>query len=329
MNKFQEDLKPYSTQCDYHYDSVVIGCMAKGQTSKEGGYLMTGNQINFMNYLETSRSNLARETETARHNRVGEGETSRHNLATETETARSNRANETENKRSHLANEALTSSANAETVRSHKANERLTKSAQKETKRHNKRTEALQKYGTDKALEGTKYSADKSKEGRVESASISAQASMSNAALQSKTSLDVANINAQAAKDVANIKAWSDKEIAAYNRETQIALHNIDNAFKKYEADQNTATKNKDREANSRIQYAKNQLDRLKLNITRIQTAIHEQNWKEIERQKIQLEQWKTRIDEAYKEGMLNSQQYRDLVNIFDSVKMPQSGGAR
>lgn len=55
---------------------------------------MTQNQINYWNYRETGRHNLATEGETNRHNVVTENETQRHNMVGERETERHNRATE-------------------------------------------------------------------------------------------------------------------------------------------------------------------------------------------------------------------------------------------
>lgn len=55
---------------------------------------MTHNQIDFQNYKETVRHNLASEQETSRHNTVYENETQRHNIATEGEVNRHNLVSE-------------------------------------------------------------------------------------------------------------------------------------------------------------------------------------------------------------------------------------------
>lgn len=49
---------------------------------------MTTNQVAYQNYLETQRSNMAREAETNRSNLVKEDETARSNRANERLTAR-------------------------------------------------------------------------------------------------------------------------------------------------------------------------------------------------------------------------------------------------
>lgn len=117
---------------------------------------MTANTIAYWNYLETVRSNKARESltqhqneEANRHNLATEGlglmnyslavknqqETVRANMARETETKRSNIVRERlsalelrETQRSHLATEHLRSSELAETARSHIANEMISAS---------------------------------------------------------------------------------------------------------------------------------------------------------------------------------------------------------
>nr|AVX53710.1 putative ORF1 [Marmot picobirnavirus] len=60
----------------------------------KGGTVMTQNQIMYQNYLETRRSNQARETETNRSNLARELETNRSNVAVEGETHRHNLATE-------------------------------------------------------------------------------------------------------------------------------------------------------------------------------------------------------------------------------------------
>lgn len=117
---------------------------------------MTANTIAYWNYLETVRSNKARESltqyqneEANRHNLATEGlglmnyslavknqqETVRANMARETETKRSNMVRERlsalelrETQRSHLAIEHLRSNELAETARSHVANEMISAS---------------------------------------------------------------------------------------------------------------------------------------------------------------------------------------------------------
>lgn len=88
---------------------------------------MTNNQINYLNYLETARSNRSRETETSRHNVQSEkidigklAETQRSNLISEAETNRSNVARENinlatlaETKRHNVAYEQTLSEKNA------------------------------------------------------------------------------------------------------------------------------------------------------------------------------------------------------------------------
>lgn len=73
---------------------------------------MTQVGLNYLNYEETKRNNLAQIAELERANRAKEAETIRHNMAVESkdmqalkETMRSNLAHEYETKRSNVANE--------------------------------------------------------------------------------------------------------------------------------------------------------------------------------------------------------------------------------
>lgn len=109
----------------------------------KGGITMTNNQISFLNYQETNRSNLARERETQRSNLAREGETHRSNIVVEGETQRSNLAKESEMRRSNLAKES-------ETHRTNVVNEQIdigklheTHRVNTEQRRHNLASETL------------------------------------------------------------------------------------------------------------------------------------------------------------------------------------------
>lgn len=115
---------------------------------------MTNNQISFLNYQETARSNLAREQETNRSNVARERETHRTNIVNEGENRRSNLARESENLRSNLARESEAKRSNLakeyEMHRSNVANEQIdigklheTQRANTEQKRHNLASETL------------------------------------------------------------------------------------------------------------------------------------------------------------------------------------------
>lgn len=94
---------------------------------------MTQMGINYLNYLETNRANVAGEKlkdktllETMRHNLVGERHMSRDleiKSATLDESVRSNKAREKETKRTNLAHELLGEKNYLETQRSNKAKE--------------------------------------------------------------------------------------------------------------------------------------------------------------------------------------------------------------
>lgn len=66
---------------------------------------MTKNQIDYGNYREAIRSNLARELENYRHNTAVEQETHRSNVFYEGETRRHNVATETETRRHNIVSE--------------------------------------------------------------------------------------------------------------------------------------------------------------------------------------------------------------------------------
>ncbi len=93
---------------------------------------MTHNQIEYANYKESKRHNIAGETELNRHNVVTEYETARHNVETEnigwanlSETKRHNQADEVETHRYHTANESIERSKLSETTRHNKVSEQI------------------------------------------------------------------------------------------------------------------------------------------------------------------------------------------------------------
>lgn len=67
---------------------------------------MTHNQIDFQNYKETVRHNLASEQETTRHNVAYESETNRHNVVAEGETNRHNVVSEYQQSQQIAINDA-------------------------------------------------------------------------------------------------------------------------------------------------------------------------------------------------------------------------------
>lgn len=126
---------------------------------------MTQMGLNYLNYVETNRSNLANEglksqqnSETRRHNVAGEGvalsqldinrgsldESIRSNKAREAENNRSNLARESENYRTDVANEGIKQGNLNESVRAHQLEER-------ETARHNITAENNERYKTNLA----------------------------------------------------------------------------------------------------------------------------------------------------------------------------------
>lgn len=93
---------------------------------------MTHNQIEYANYQESKRHNIAGETELNRHNVVTEYETARHNVVTEnigwanlSETKRHNQADEVETHRYHTASESIERSKVSETTRHNKVSEQI------------------------------------------------------------------------------------------------------------------------------------------------------------------------------------------------------------
>lgn len=151
---------------------------------------MTANQIAYQNLLETSRSNLARETETnranlaqealklqdlqeqARHNIVYEHETNRANVARETETHRANRAAEIETNRSNLAREL-------EANRHNVAQESLTQRGQDVGLYSTLITNASNAAQTAAKIAADKYAAELGYQGRVDTAYINANKTLS------------------------------------------------------------------------------------------------------------------------------------------------------
>lgn len=82
---------------------------------------MTKNQIDYWNYKEVGRHNLATEAETNRHNVVSEEEVHRHNLQTELLTSTANAELQRHNRQGEIQAQANLS----EQVRSNKAQEAL------------------------------------------------------------------------------------------------------------------------------------------------------------------------------------------------------------
>lgn len=111
---------------------------------------MTENQLAYLQYEETARSNAAREAETNRSNLAREAETNRANLANETETIRSNKARETETNRANVARETETNRAN------------LVDEAERE--RSNMQREALTRIGHELQARSIRVDQDKAKE---------------------------------------------------------------------------------------------------------------------------------------------------------------------
>lgn len=107
---------------------------------------MTLMGINYLNYQENVRSNIARESENSKHNR----ETETLGRLSFGENVRSNQANEAikqgsldENIRSNLANESIKWSTLSETTRSNLANENIKDRQLGETVRSNKAHESI------------------------------------------------------------------------------------------------------------------------------------------------------------------------------------------
>lgn len=111
---------------------------------------MTENQLAYLQYEETARSNVAREAETNRSNLAREAETNRANLVNEAETKRSNIARETETNRANVARETETNRSN------------LVDEAERE--RSNKQREALTRVGHELQARSIKVDQDKAKE---------------------------------------------------------------------------------------------------------------------------------------------------------------------
>lgn len=164
---------------------------------------MTHNQIEYANYRESKRHNLAGEAENQRHNVVTEYETARHDVETENlgwanlkETTRHDVAEETEIHRYHTATEAIERSKVAE------------------TSRHNKVTESIDSY---RAVNEVKIGYQNAGSNRIQ-----ALASYEN----SKTNRGNMRINEQNARTnlfAAQNKAYVDKlnaQINAFNAKT-------------------------------------------------------------------------------------------------------------
>lgn len=100
---------------------------------------MTANQIAYWNYVETKRSNQAKERLTGEAN----AETRRSNIARETENMRSNLAREAENLRSNQTNELIARSRAREEARANRAKESISAQTLGETVRSNKAKEQL------------------------------------------------------------------------------------------------------------------------------------------------------------------------------------------
>lgn len=90
---------------------------------------MTTNQIAYVSYLETQRSNLAKEAETNRSNVAREQEDRRSHLANEAEVLRANQARENENLRHNQATENINLFSAQETARANRESEAIRRRA--------------------------------------------------------------------------------------------------------------------------------------------------------------------------------------------------------
>lgn len=207
---------------------------------------MTRNEIEYQNFVEQRRSNLAKEQETAVHNRETESQ-GRRGLA---ETERSNRASESETHRSHVTNERLQFGQLLEQQRSNRENESLSaeRNAVSQYAAQIGYAGALvsaeaSRYMADARLEGQQYAADSSllsqREGRevTKSEGAASRASQEKIAqnrnradLFTTTYNTMLNNRAQAQRQSKSIQSQegiaaanrqNEQEINAYNRANQ------------------------------------------------------------------------------------------------------------
>lgn len=150
---------------------------------------MTQNQIQFANYVESNRHNLATENETHRSNVANLGEVKRNNKAVLKETHQHNSRTRKEIKRHNKATERLTGKDISEKKRHNKATESLTSQQNVEQGRHNLATESL----TNKQID-TNY------QQTIEAAQIGANAHVQSARIAGAATTTAAGINAAASK---------------------------------------------------------------------------------------------------------------------------------
>lgn len=223
--------------------------------------------------------------EQSRHNLAGEQETNRHNIATEYEQNRTN-----------TANESLRTKELKETKRSHKANERENKRANlareglsqlelAEKQRANMANEANQQAAT----AAQKYAAYMHYLGTVTSSQISAQASN-------------------------------------YAADMNKLVHKLDNAAKEIIARRDDSTKKWTTKQQNKMQKQIKQMqitaDAIENSKDRYLDAVKAGNDKAAAKAQIELKKQMAEIDKMYKQGTLNYQQYKMMLDTLSNLKM-------
>lgn len=250
---------------------------------------MTKNQIDYLNYLESQRHNVAGEAETNRYNIVVGNETNRHNLATEGEAARHNKETEAQGRQS-----------NKETKRHNKATESLTSKTLTETNRHNLATEAETGRSNRANEQNVRYTADQGYAGRIDSAKISANASMVNAQTAAAASKYAADKQSETAKSVAHITG-------SWNKETQEMKSLFDS--------KNNYITNM---TNKAINEAKNASNESIAALNRMQDAANKKDANAVQREYNEIMRQKNKIDEMYKKGQLSQEMFKNMSNFIN-----------
>lgn len=235
---------------------------------------MTRNQIEYANYLESNRHNMAQESETARNDRAVERETKRANRAREKENTRSNKAREKENTRSNKAREKLTRYSNKterlgqkESVRHNKATELNANQTLSELNRHNLATESAtnqqnaetQRHNlANESLSGAQINAS------IMQAQIAADAQKTAATINANASKYNTDMQMEIAKWKESNANWRTKDTNATNEQineaTNLSKERIASADRLQDAIRTSDENAIKREANN-IQKQKNELE--------------------------------------------------------------------
>lgn len=169
---------------------------------------MTGNQINYLNYLETKRNNL-----------VTSQEQGRHNLATES--LSSNELKESH--RTNLANEGIRRATNLETSKHNRETERQGQTNLIEQARHDAAMEYNQRYSADRSYAASNLASKRSQQASTYATNVKAASEASERSMRKQIQDSINAINS------ARIDA--DRIIARDKNVTEIQKKDMDQLF--------------------------------------------------------------------------------------------------